>query len=47
MTRKKRLKESILSHPGSLNNTMMKGKLKKKRQQKKNPMLNLISFQTL
>ena len=30
MTRKKRLKESILSHPRSLNNTIMKGKLKKK-----------------
>jgi hypothetical protein len=47
MTRKKRLKEPNLSQPGLLNNTMMKGKIKKKRQQKKNPMLNHTSLQTL
>jgi hypothetical protein len=31
MTRKKRLKEPNLSQPGLLNNTMMKGKIKKKK----------------
>jgi hypothetical protein len=37
MTRKKRLKEPNLSQPGLLNNTMMKGKNKKKKTTKEKP----------